>query len=89
MSLNDDRYTRQGQLALAYKLCIKRMCDACEVRYGRMDPVFREAVMVEMATFFHKAKELLDGTDPVHEQFFNQVEDLCQSVRTSQDRTGS
>lgn len=86
--MDQDNHTRVGQLAQDYKFRVKRIMDTIESRYSTpCDKVVREAVMVEMAVFFNKAKELIEGT-PVYEQAFYEIESICQSARASSKRSG-
>jgi len=85
--MEDSRNSRVGRLALGYKLCVKRILDAAESRLGRpLDPVLREAVMVELQIFFHTAKELMGDENPVYEEFYHRIVDECRSLQTSQNR---
>jgi len=86
---SDSRNSRVGRLALGYKLCVKKLLDCAESRLGRpLDPVLREAVMVEMQIFFHTAKELIGDENPAYEEFYHRVVDECQSLARSKTASG-
>ena len=75
---------REVELAKAYKFCVKRIMDCVDVRIGG-DNVIREAVMVELQVFYHKAKGLMKDTKPhVLEEFHAKMSELvCQYESTS------
>ena len=67
---------REVQLAKAYKFCVRRIMDTVDARIGG-DNVIREAVMVELQVFYHKAKQLMDGVEPhLLEEFVEGVDQL-------------